>query len=129
MGNAYSSEETEKEKIQKQRHKYVESRLKRDKTVVNKSQRDKHNDGAGNSNITNGGTKRPGIDRNTPSLDEVDHKASCVDPKDYEFPFENIVFEGGGNKGLAHCGALKVIFQECMQEILSLLVEDSLLIG
>ena len=26
----------------------------------------------------------------------------------YVFPFENIVFEGGGNKGLAYCGAVRV---------------------
>ncbi|XP_067649301.1 uncharacterized protein [Haliotis asinina] len=109
MGTVFSSDETEKEKIQKQRHKYIESRLKRDKTVINKTQRDKHNAEAGNSNIANGGTNRPGIDRSGSSLDEVDHKASCIDPKDYEFPFENIVFEGGGNKGLAHCGALKYL--------------------
>jgi hypothetical protein len=28
--------------------------------------------------------------------------------EDYEFPFENIVFEGGGNKGLAYAGAVRV---------------------
>ena len=28
--------------------------------------------------------------------------------KDVEFPFENLVFEGGGNKGMAYVGALKV---------------------
>ncbi|KAL3832371.1 hypothetical protein ACJMK2_024021 [Sinanodonta woodiana] len=27
----------------------------------------------------------------------------------YPFPFENLVFEGGGNKGLAFCGAIKVL--------------------
>ncbi len=26
----------------------------------------------------------------------------------YDFPFENLVFEGGGVKGLSFCGALKV---------------------
>lgn len=26
----------------------------------------------------------------------------------YCFPFENIVFEGGGSKGLAYCGAVRV---------------------
>ena len=26
----------------------------------------------------------------------------------YVFPFENVVFEGGGNKGLAYCGAVRV---------------------
>ncbi|GAB1601046.1 uncharacterized protein LOC115216501, partial [Argonauta hians] len=30
---------------------------------------------------------------------------------DYEYPFENLVFEGGGNKGIAYCGCLKVLEQ------------------
>lgn len=37
-----------------------------------------------------------------------DKKARTVDPKMYQYPFENIVFEGGGNKGLAYCGAVRV---------------------
>ena len=28
--------------------------------------------------------------------------------KDFQFPFENLVFEGGGNKGMAYVGALQV---------------------
>ena len=28
--------------------------------------------------------------------------------KNYDFPFENLVFEGGGNKGMAYVGALRV---------------------
>ncbi|XP_067650146.1 uncharacterized protein [Haliotis asinina] len=42
-------------------------------------------------------------------LNTVDRKAKKVDPSDYTFPFENIVFEGGGNKGLAYCGAVRVL--------------------
>ncbi|XP_071112062.1 uncharacterized protein [Haliotis cracherodii] len=42
-------------------------------------------------------------------LDKVDRKAKNVDPSEYLFPFENIVFEGGGNKGLAYCGAVRVL--------------------
>ena len=37
-----------------------------------------------------------------------DKKARSVDPSKYEYPFENLVFEGGGNKGLAYCGAVRV---------------------
>lgn len=37
-----------------------------------------------------------------------DRKARSVDPKMYMYPFENLVFEGGGNKGLAYCGAVRV---------------------
>ena len=28
--------------------------------------------------------------------------------KNYEYPFTNLVFEGGGNKGMAYVGALEV---------------------
>ncbi|CAI9728168.1 XP_036362369.1uncharacterized protein LOC115216174 [Octopus vulgaris] len=36
-------------------------------------------------------------------------KAQLIDLKDYEYPFENLVFEGGGNKGIAYCGCLHVL--------------------
>lgn len=39
---------------------------------------------------------------------EEDREAMTVDHTKYIYPFENLVFEGGGNKGLAYCGALKV---------------------
>ena len=42
------------------------------------------------------------------NYDEVDAKVVKVDIEEYEFPFENLVFEGGGNKGLAYCGAVRV---------------------
>ncbi|RUS74313.1 hypothetical protein EGW08_017922 [Elysia chlorotica] len=38
-----------------------------------------------------------------------DKKARSVDPSKYEYPFENLVFEGGGNKGLAYCGAVRLL--------------------
>lgn len=41
-------------------------------------------------------------------FNEEDKKARSVDPKLYTYPFENIVFEGGGNKGIAYCGAVRV---------------------
>ena len=34
-----------------------------------------------------------------------------IDVKKYEFPFENLVFEGGGSKGIAYVGAIKVCCQ------------------
>lgn len=47
--------------------------------------------------------------KNTPShLSEIDLVAMKIDPKDHTYPFENLVFEGGGSKGLAYCGAVKV---------------------
>lgn len=42
------------------------------------------------------------------AYDEMDAKVVGVDIHKYEFPFENLVFEGGGNKGLAYCGAVRV---------------------
>ncbi|XP_055866055.1 uncharacterized protein LOC106061303 [Biomphalaria glabrata] len=42
-------------------------------------------------------------------FNEEDKKARNVDPKMYSYPFENIVFEGGGNKGLAYCGAVQLL--------------------
>lgn len=42
-------------------------------------------------------------------IDDVDALAAAADPADYEYDFENLVFEGGGNKGLAYCGAVRVL--------------------
>lgn len=52
--------------------------------------------------------------KNTPShLSEIDLVAMKIDPKDHTYPFENLVFEGGGSKGLAYCGAVKVKYHDC----------------
>lgn len=40
--------------------------------------------------------------------DRITKKATTLDPRDYDYPFENLVLEGGGNKGIAYCGAIKV---------------------
>ncbi|XP_076468885.1 uncharacterized protein LOC143299503 isoform X2 [Babylonia areolata] len=40
---------------------------------------------------------------------EVEKTARQVDPRQYDFSFENLVFEGGGNKGVAYCGAIKCL--------------------
>ncbi|KAK3590686.1 hypothetical protein CHS0354_006373 [Potamilus streckersoni] len=42
------------------------------------------------------------------SGDDVDADM-LAEIRKYPFPFENLVFEGGGNKGLAFCGAIKVL--------------------
>ena len=41
-------------------------------------------------------------------LSDIEMAAININTKDYDFPFENLVFEGGGNKGLAYCGAIQV---------------------
>lgn len=48
---------------------------------------------------------------------------------DYNFPFENLVFEGGGNKALAFCGAVRVgvmifFFIECRLITVSMIVTE-----
>lgn len=52
------------------------------------------------------------FDRNTdrkPSvLCGIELKVMSIDPKDHSYPFENLVFEGGGSKGHAYAGAIKV---------------------
>nr|KAG5705180.1 hypothetical protein BaRGS_030897 [Batillaria attramentaria] len=48
-------------------------------------------------------------ERTLSHFDETDHRATSVVPSDYEFQFENLVFEGGGNKGLAYCGAVRYL--------------------
>ena len=47
--------------------------------------------------------EEPGVE-----LTVLDGQALRVNPRLYEFPFENVVLEGGGNKGLAYCGAVRV---------------------
>ena len=47
-----------------------------------------------------------------PSLTSLSSRYSDTVDKDeiakYEYPFENLVFEGGGAKGLAYCGVIRV---------------------
>lgn len=43
------------------------------------------------------------------AYDDLDSQVVKVDLTKYKFPFENLVFEGGGNKGLAYCGAVRVL--------------------
>lgn len=47
-------------------------------------------------------------ERSSSHYDDVDFRARRENPAKYRFQFENLVFEGGGNKGLAYCGAVKV---------------------
>ncbi|XP_059158896.1 uncharacterized protein LOC131942945 [Physella acuta] len=43
------------------------------------------------------------------SVDPVDQLAEKVRPEEYQFPFENLIFEGGGNKGLAYVGCIRYL--------------------
>ncbi|XP_048754204.1 uncharacterized protein LOC125665551 isoform X4 [Ostrea edulis] len=42
-------------------------------------------------------------------LNDIEIKAMEINPRDHTYPFENLVFEGGGNKGLAYCGAVRAL--------------------
>nr|XP_022306873.1 uncharacterized protein LOC111113157 isoform X3 [Crassostrea virginica] len=42
-------------------------------------------------------------------LNDIEVKAMSIDPRDHSYPFENLIFEGGGNKGLAYCGAVRAL--------------------
>ena len=49
----------------------------------------------------------------TQLLETVADDTTVVDDdifKNYDFPFTNLVFEGGGNKGMAYVGSLQVTF-------------------
>ncbi|KAL8563991.1 hypothetical protein ACOMHN_025322 [Nucella lapillus] len=48
-------------------------------------------------------------DRSSSFHDDVDRQAAKTNPFDYTYFFENLVFEGGGNKGLAYCGAVRYL--------------------
>uniref|UniRef100_A0A8W8MC69 PNPLA domain-containing protein n=1 Tax=Magallana gigas TaxID=29159 RepID=A0A8W8MC69_MAGGI len=55
-------------------------------------------------------TGNTGVNRKSPSiLNEIEIKAMSINPKDHSYPFENLVFEGGGAKGYANSGANKAL--------------------
>nr|XP_034310168.1 uncharacterized protein LOC105319593 [Crassostrea gigas] len=55
-------------------------------------------------------TGNTGVNRKSPSiLNEIEIKAMSINPKDHSYPFENLVFEGGGAKGYAYSGAIKAL--------------------
>ena len=44
----------------------------------------------------------------TPQDLREDEAAAKVRPELWDFPFENLVLEGGGNKGVAYAGLVRV---------------------
>ena len=54
---------------------------------------------------------RSGIPSSEEKLQKLEDK--YADIKQYKFPFENVVLEGGGVKGLAYCGAIQVRAKTC----------------
>ncbi|XP_061169581.1 uncharacterized protein LOC133178946 [Saccostrea echinata] len=50
-------------------------------------------------------------DEDEGELSELEKLAQTIDPKDNvdEYPFENLIFEGGGAKGIAYPGALRAL--------------------
>ncbi|XP_046550857.1 uncharacterized protein LOC124260576 [Haliotis rubra] len=82
MGNQISQKETEKCKLQKLRHKYIEHLIQLEPAL----KEDDLLDGV-----------------------ESDSTLDKIDPGRYDLPFENLAFEGGGAKGLGHAGAVKYL--------------------
>jgi len=59
--------------------------------------------------LTAGQHKKKNNLKKMPSiLNEIEIQAMDTEPVHYNYPFENLVFEGGGNKGLAYCGVIRV---------------------
>lgn len=56
--------------------------------------------------------------------EEEGFSGKCIDLKDYvdQFPFENLVFEGGGAKGISYPGALLVLFRFLKIQFIFLIV-------
>ncbi|XP_046356152.2 uncharacterized protein LOC124135044 [Haliotis rufescens] len=82
MGNKISQKETEKCKFQKLRHKFTEHLIQLEPALKEDDLRDEV---------------------------DSDNTLDKIDPGRYDLPFENLAFEGGGNKGLAHAGAVKYL--------------------
>ena len=59
-------------------------------------------------NSTDGKIRFERRGRHNSVFDKTDRRARGLDPRDYDFPFRNVVLEGGGNKGMAYCGAIRV---------------------
>ncbi|XP_046356249.2 uncharacterized protein LOC124135092 [Haliotis rufescens] len=85
MGNKPSQERMDKCNIQKERYKFIEHLIQLEPGLAEEIQ-DSLKQSVGS-----------------------DNNPEMIDPGKYDFPFENLAFEGGGVKGLAHCGAVKYL--------------------
>ena len=57
------------------------------------------------------GSRPSGASSDTMNQADDQLSVDLIQYEDFEYPFENIVFEGGGNKGLAYAGAIRVSFE------------------
>ncbi|XP_041365150.1 uncharacterized protein LOC121380414 [Gigantopelta aegis] len=113
MGNSRSKPPTEKEKLKQCRVQHVDHLLECSSGLADDTNSSSMGQSHGCS-VEATGDKYPsprprGCLSKVVSMDEVDSQAISVHPQDYDFPFENLVFEGGGSKGLAYCGALQFL--------------------
>ncbi|GFO21424.1 hypothetical protein PoB_004792900 [Plakobranchus ocellatus] len=97
-------------------HAYLKRRfsLRKDDSTEDKAKKDRN--GSAKPTVRRRNKKRKYITLSRRGnffsiFNQEDKKARSVDPSKYEYPFENLVFEGGGNKGLAYCGAVRVSLQ------------------
>ncbi|XP_061186008.1 uncharacterized protein LOC133194074 isoform X5 [Saccostrea echinata] len=99
-----------KKEILESRNRYIEEQFKRD----DDEETDEVDSGATNAREKyakiRGAYHRNRKLKKMPSvLNDIEIKAMQINPKDHTYPFENLVFEGGGNKGLAYCGAVRAL--------------------
>ncbi|XP_021350464.1 uncharacterized protein LOC110448514 isoform X2 [Mizuhopecten yessoensis] len=96
-----------KVQLQKQRHRLVSERLHECERLEDLQ------NGVGSNGSTDEVddkvNKRRQYHKMPSILNDLEVTAMKVDVADYEYPFENLVFEGGGNKGLAYCGVVRVL--------------------
>ncbi|CAL1546595.1 unnamed protein product [Lymnaea stagnalis] len=106
MGNwASSSRNTEAHRrVQTSKKKYQEMLKKREAQVLQMSHVD---DAIKESRDIQ--LKKNLLQRLSSCVDQTDSAAVIVKPEEYRFPFENLIFEGGGNKGLAYVGCIKYL--------------------
>jgi len=81
--------------------------FERDRAFVDRKQRE---DPEHVAKVRDATRRRLGLVDTTPSPHSSDAPPSTAEIKlsEYDFPFENLVFEGGGGKGRIYGGALKV---------------------
>ncbi|KAK3109157.1 hypothetical protein FSP39_024196 [Pinctada imbricata] len=111
-----TSQEKERLKIDAARNRYIEERFaNEDDVIAETSQTTGSPKDEVDGGLTNGkgvlGQRRK-LQKIPSVLTDLEVKAMNINITDHRFPFENLIFEGGGNKGLAYCGAIRVLEEQ-----------------
>ncbi|XP_055997677.1 uncharacterized protein LOC125647015 [Ostrea edulis] len=103
MGGVYSGLWSAKPtQTMTKREKFLQDRRKCIDEMLNNEDKRKHERNIHHPNIL---TKMPSI------LNEIETRVLTIDPKDHtkDYPFENLVFNGGGAKMISYVGAVKCL--------------------